>query len=85
MSAAACTFVLLNTDDLHHPFQEMQTDPSKVVRLGFVTGLVPKAKSIIFERVLFRATRGNMYLRLAPVESPVTDPQTGEQVSCRRV
>jgi V-type H+-transporting ATPase subunit a len=60
--------------------QEMQTDPSKVVRLGFVTGLVPKAKSIIFERVLFRATRGNMYLRLAPVETPVTDPQTGEQV-----
>lgn len=78
MSAAA---VLLNTDDFVHPSQEMQTDPSKVVRLGFVTGLVPKAKSIIFERVLFRATRGNMYLRLAPVETPVTDPQTGEQVS----
>ncbi|GAQ77930.1 vacuolar proton ATPase [Klebsormidium nitens] len=60
--------------------QEMQTDPSKVVRLGFVTGLVPKAKSITFERVLFRATRGNMFLRLAPVETPVIDPQTGEKV-----
>eukprot|EP00270_Netrium_digitus_P001329 TRINITY_DN1142_c0_g2_i1.p1 TRINITY_DN1142_c0_g2~~TRINITY_DN1142_c0_g2_i1.p1 ORF type:complete len:849 (+),score=282.14 TRINITY_DN1142_c0_g2_i1:60-2549(+) len=60
--------------------QEMQTDPSKQVRLGFVTGVVAKAKAMSFERVLFRATRGNMFLRQAAIEEPVTDPSTGEQV-----
>ncbi|GBG69770.1 hypothetical protein CBR_g4601 [Chara braunii] len=60
--------------------QEMQTDPSKVVRLGFVTGLVAKAKAMTFERILFRATRGNMFLKQAPIDAPVVDPATGEKV-----
>ena len=55
-------------------------DPSKQVRLGFVTGLVPKAKAPMFERILFRATRGNMFLRQAPIEEAVVDPTTGEEV-----
>ncbi|ERM96201.1 hypothetical protein AMTRI_Chr09g14680 [Amborella trichopoda] len=60
--------------------QEMLTDPSKQVKLGFVSGLVPKAKSMAFERILFRATRGNMYLKQSVVEGPVTDPVSGEKV-----
>eukprot|EP00271_Cylindrocystis_brebissonii_P001270 TRINITY_DN1157_c2_g1_i1.p1 TRINITY_DN1157_c2_g1~~TRINITY_DN1157_c2_g1_i1.p1 ORF type:complete len:820 (-),score=206.26 TRINITY_DN1157_c2_g1_i1:844-3303(-) len=60
--------------------QEMQIDPSKQVRLGFVTGLVAKAKSPAFERVLFRATRGNMFLKQAAIEDTVVDPVTGEEV-----
>ena len=60
--------------------QEMETDPSKQVRLGFITGLVPKAKAATFERILFRATRGNMFLRQEDVEEPVTDPASGEKV-----
>lgn len=60
--------------------QESSTDPSKQVKLGFLTGLVPRGKSLAFERILFRATRGNVFLRQAVVEEPVTDPVSGEKV-----
>lgn len=58
----------------------MLTDPSKQVKLGFISGLVPKEKSAAFERILFRATRGNMFLKQAVVEDPVTDPVSGQKV-----
>ncbi|KAL8096913.1 hypothetical protein AgCh_030120 [Apium graveolens] len=60
--------------------EEQTTDQSKQVKLGFISGLVPKAKSMSFERILFRATRGNVYLKQAVVEHPVTDPVSGEKV-----
>ncbi|KAL6211511.1 hypothetical protein ACLB2K_016735 [Fragaria x ananassa] len=60
--------------------QESSTDPSKQVKLGFLTGLVPRGKCLAFERILFRATRGNVFLRQAVVENPVTDPVTGEKI-----
>ncbi|KAL5224262.1 hypothetical protein ABZP36_010901 [Zizania latifolia] len=60
--------------------QEMLTDPSKQVKLGSLSGLVPKEKAMAFERILFRATRGNMFLRQEPVDETVTDPLSGEKV-----
>lgn len=60
--------------------QEMVTDPAKQMRLGFVTGLVPKVKALTFERILFRATRGNMYLKQEELDEPVVDPASGEEV-----
>uniref|UniRef100_A0A0C9RVH1 V-type proton ATPase subunit a n=1 Tax=Wollemia nobilis TaxID=56998 RepID=A0A0C9RVH1_9CONI len=60
--------------------QEMLMEPLKQGRLGFISGLVPKARAIPFERILFRATRGNMYLKQAAVEEPVIDPMSGEKV-----
>lgn len=50
------------------------------MKLGFITGLVPRDKSLAFERILFRATRGNVFLRQSAVEHPVTDPVSGEKV-----
>jgi len=58
----------------------MQVDPSKQMRLGFITGLVAKAKAATFERILFRATRGNMFLKQAELEEAVIDPATGDHV-----
>lgn len=58
----------------------MTTDPSKQVKLGFVSGLVRREKSMAFERILFRATRGNVFLKQAVVEDPVIDPVSGEKV-----
>lgn len=60
--------------------QEMTTDPSKNVRLGSISGLVPREKSMAFERILFRATRGNVFLKQAVVNDPVVDPVSGEKV-----
>nr|CAB3501405.1 unnamed protein product [Digitaria exilis] len=61
--------------------QEMSTDPSKQVKLGSLSGLVPKEKAMAFERILFRATRGNIFLRQEPIDEPVTDPVSGEKVA----
>lgn len=60
--------------------QESTVDQGKQVKLGFLTGLVAKEKAMAFERILFRATRGNVYLRQSSVEEAVTDPNTGEKV-----
>ncbi|KAL2254783.1 V-type proton ATPase subunit a3 [Sesamum indicum] len=60
--------------------QETFADPSKQVKLGFITGLVPRDKSMAFERILFRATRGNVFLKQATVDEPVIDPVSGEKV-----
>ncbi len=61
-------------------FGELQPADTKSVRLGFVSGLVPREKLSSFERVLFRATRGNMFLKQASIDVAVIDPQTGEKV-----
>ncbi|EXC04207.1 Vacuolar proton translocating ATPase 100 kDa subunit [Morus notabilis] len=60
--------------------QEMVTDPLKQVKLGFVSGLVPREKSMAFERIMFRATRGNVFLKQAVVNDAVVDPVSGEKV-----
>ncbi|XP_042065021.1 V-type proton ATPase subunit a3-like isoform X1 [Salvia splendens] len=60
--------------------QETTADSSKQVRLGFITGLVPREKSMAFERILFRATRGNVFLRQVSVDEPVVDPVSGDKV-----
>ncbi|KAF3325221.1 V-type proton ATPase subunit a2 [Carex littledalei] len=48
----------------------MSTVPSKQVKVGFVSGLVPKEKAMTFEWILFHATRGNMFFRQEPVDTP---------------
>ncbi|KZV26198.1 V-type proton ATPase subunit a3 [Dorcoceras hygrometricum] len=55
-------------------------DSTKQVKLGFITGLVPREKSMAFERILFRATRGNVFLKQAAVDERVIDPVSGEKV-----
>ncbi|GFR51127.1 hypothetical protein Agub_g13480 [Astrephomene gubernaculifera] len=52
----------------------------KVSRIGFVAGTIPADKVNGFERLLFRATRGNMYLRQGSV-GRVKDPITNETVN----
>lgn len=56
---------------------EAQPEP-KSVRLGFVAGMIAQDKLTPFERLLFRATRGNMFLKSSPVGA-VLDPTTSEK------
>ncbi|MED6221441.1 V-type proton ATPase subunit a3 [Stylosanthes scabra] len=60
--------------------QDTTSYSAKQVKLGFISGLVPREKSIPFERILFRATRGNVFMKQAVVEKPVLDPTSGEKV-----
>nr|BAC41321.1 hypothetical protein [Lotus japonicus] len=73
---------LLSGESMETPLlqdQELSGDSSKQIKLGFLAGLVPREKSMTFERILFRATRGNVFLRQTAVEDPVTDPVSGEK------
>ncbi|KAL4300652.1 hypothetical protein AHAS_Ahas17G0222300 [Arachis hypogaea] len=60
--------------------QETTAFSAKQVKLGFISGLVPREKSIPFERILFRATRGNVFMKQAVIDKPVLDPISGEKV-----
>ena len=42
--------------------------------LGYVAGVISRARLVPFERVLFRATRGNMYLRHAEIAQQASRP-----------
>ncbi|PSC76142.1 V-type proton ATPase subunit a3-like isoform A [Micractinium conductrix] len=59
--------------------ESAQAFEPKSVQLGFAAGTIPVEKLAAFERLLFRATRGNMFLKHTPVGS-VADPASGERV-----
>ena len=42
----------------------------------FVAGVIAQERLASFERVLWRACRGNVYMRQAPIEMPLEDPTT---------
>jgi len=50
------------------------------IKLGFVTGVVERGKMMSFERVLWRATRGNLFMKTAPVEERIEDPKSGDMM-----
>ena len=54
--------------------------PDLDMRFSSITGVVSSEERQRFERMIFRATRGNCYTRFAPIEQPITDPQTGTLV-----
>ncbi|RZC14717.1 V-type proton ATPase subunit a2 [Glycine soja] len=62
---------------------EQEETTTKQIKLGFIGGLVHREKSIPFERIIFRAARGNLFLKQGVIEHPVLDPLSGEKVSGR--
>lgn len=50
------------------------------MRFSSITGVVSTDEKARFERMIFRATRGNCFVRFAPIKQPITDPHTGEVV-----
>lgn len=51
--------------------------PDLDMRFSSITGVVSTEEKIRFERMIFRATRGNCYIRFAPIKQPITDPESG--------
>ena len=47
----------------------------------FVTGVIARERVPSFERLLWRACRGNVYFKQAEIETPLEDPSTGDQVN----
>lgn len=50
------------------------------MRFSSITGVVSTEEKARFERMIFRATRGNCFVRFAAIKQPITDPNTGELV-----
>ncbi|XP_077993119.1 V-type proton ATPase 116 kDa subunit a 1-like isoform X2 [Glandiceps talaboti] len=77
-------------DEMHDPslaeesyslLGEEGTRPGQAMRLGFVAGVINRERIPSFERMLWRACRGNVFLRQAEIETPLEDPSTGDQVN----
>ncbi|KAF4527138.1 hypothetical protein B566_EDAN007229 [Ephemera danica] len=49
-------------------------------RLGFVAGVIARERVPAFERMLWRISRGNVFLRQAELDEPLEDPTTGHQI-----
>ncbi|XP_027911104.1 V-type proton ATPase subunit a1-like isoform X2 [Vigna unguiculata] len=60
--------------------QEMTPAPSNHSGLRFISGIICKSKVLRFERMLFRATRGNMLFNQAPADEQIIDPISNEMV-----
>ncbi|KAL4284341.1 hypothetical protein GQ457_16G007520 [Hibiscus cannabinus] len=58
--------------------QEMRTTDQSGLR--FISGIICKSKALRFERMLFRATRGNMLFNQAPAGEEIMDPLSAEKV-----
>ncbi|KAI5666140.1 hypothetical protein M9H77_15993 [Catharanthus roseus] len=60
--------------------QEMQPEPSNQSGVRFISGMICKSKVLTFERMLFRATRGNMFFNQATADDQIMDPLSNEMV-----
>ncbi|KAM1803654.1 hypothetical protein ACFX16_029802 [Malus domestica] len=60
--------------------QDIRPGPSDQSGLRFVSGIICKSKALKFERMLFRATRGNMLFNHAPADELMMDPLSTEMV-----
>ena len=50
------------------------------LHLGFVAGVILRERLPAFEKMLWRACRGNVFLRVAEIEDPLEDPHAGDEV-----
>ncbi|KAA8549508.1 hypothetical protein F0562_001192 [Nyssa sinensis] len=60
--------------------QEIRPGQSNQSGLRFVSGIICKSKILRFERMLFRATRGNLLFNQAPADEKIMDPVSTEMV-----
>jgi V-type H+-transporting ATPase subunit a len=52
----------------------------RVGGLRYLTGVINSDRAALFERLVYRATRGNMFMRTTPAKEQFEDPATGELV-----
>ena len=58
--------------DVEQSFQGMN--------IGFVAGVIPRAKVDTLIRILWRTLRGNLYLNQSEIQEPLIDPSNNEKV-----
>ncbi|XP_054725476.1 V-type proton ATPase 116 kDa subunit a 1-like isoform X1 [Anastrepha obliqua] len=66
--------------DASSNFGADETNPQGRGQLGFVAGVLNRERSFAFERMLWRISRGNVYVKRADLEEPLLDPHSGVEV-----
>uniref|UniRef100_A0A8C6Y490 V-type proton ATPase subunit a n=1 Tax=Naja naja TaxID=35670 RepID=A0A8C6Y490_NAJNA len=66
----------------HDPLMEYNCMHRLEAKLGFISGLVHRAKVEAFEKMLWRVCRGNTIVSYSEVEECLEDPDTGELTKC---
>ncbi|XP_062989415.1 V-type proton ATPase 116 kDa subunit a 4 isoform X2 [Elgaria multicarinata webbii] len=60
---------------------ELRSTPAAVAaKLGFIAGVIKRERLVPFERLLWRACRGNIYLRFSEMDTFLEDPVTKEEM-----
>lgn len=66
------------------PFIVVSVDNNRLfspLAARFVAGVILRERIPAFERMLWRACRGNVFLKQTEIETPLEDPSTGDQVN----
>lgn len=60
--------------------QLIPEESTRGLHLSFVAGVIARERIPAFERMLWRACRGNVFLRQADIEEPMEDPNSDAEV-----
>jgi V-type H+-transporting ATPase subunit a len=55
----------------------LESRPDLDMRFSSITGVISNEEKSRFERMIFRATRGNVFVRFVNIQQPITDPRSG--------
>ncbi|XP_011178116.1 V-type proton ATPase 116 kDa subunit a 1 [Zeugodacus cucurbitae] len=72
---------VLNLDSSNRgPNAAEEVNPQNRGRLGFVAGVINRERVFAFERMLWRISRGNVFLKRSDLDDPLKDPTTGHPI-----
>nr|CAD7571407.1 unnamed protein product [Timema californicum] len=74
------TTTFFTETDHHEIVAPPEGEQGHGVKLGFMSGVIPRERVPGFERMLWRLSRGNIFLRQAELEQPMKHPVTGKEV-----
>ncbi|KAH3759373.1 vacuolar proton ATPase 100-kDa subunit [Pelomyxa schiedti] len=70
----------ISSDDINKKNLLEEGGAGSVGKLVMVAGVISKTEFVHFERVLWRVLRGNLVMKVEPIEEKIVDPSTGEPV-----
>ncbi|XP_052069690.1 V-type proton ATPase 116 kDa subunit a 1-like isoform X3 [Mytilus californianus] len=66
--------------DAQHALGQADDTQTGTIQLGFVAGVIPRERMPAFERMLWFACRGNVFLRYEEIPQVLEDPVTGDGI-----